>query len=313
MSSELPPGMLERAISAERAYEEAIADIYEQRYYGSWLQHQYMRAFAALIARWLPRRARILDIGCGTGLLLAELQRRGFHNLWGVDLSPKMIEKAQQNFKGPLQTANCYELPFEKESFDAVIISSMLHHLPDVPRALEEIDRVLQPYGLLLAREPHQDHYFAVNRGASAGVMWLMHSLQHAECTVIPPAPPHHEFHRAFTKEELRKSIENVFDILYLETCFPLSPFFSRVKFILIQRLALWGDKFLSSLDGSEFFVVASKKYYAPSPEAVKEQLAKTIAILQPRFGWKVALLFHTMRIVSKIYSKVLRFFRGLR
>lgn len=313
MSGELPPEILERAISAELAYEDAIADSYEQRYYGSWLQRQYMRAFVALIARWLPRRARILDIGCGTGLLLAELQRRGFYNLWGVDLSPKMIEKAQQNFKGPLQIANCYKLPFENESFDAVIISSMLHHLPDIPLALKEIERVLQPYGLLFIREPHRDHYFAVNKEASAGVMWLMHSLQHTECTVIPPALPHHEFHRAFTKEELRKNIEEVFDIIYLETRFPLSPFFSRVKFILIQILALWGDKLLGSLEGSEFFVVASKKYYAPSPKAVKEELAKTIAILQPRFGWKVPLLFHTMRIASKIYSKVLRFFRRLR
>lgn len=298
----------------EREYEDAMAAIYEESYYGYYLQRRYMRDFASLIARWLPRRARILDVGCGTGLLLAELQRRGFRNLIGVDLSPRMIEKARQNFNGPLQIADIYQLPFENESFDAVIVSSVLHHLPDVPRALKEIDRILQCYGLLFVREPHQNRYFAVNvQTAGVGVLWLMHSLHRAEGTVIPKEPPATEFHRAFTQDELRQAINSVFDILVWENRYPLSPFFSRVKLSLIQRLALWGDKLLSSLDGSEFFVVASKKYYAPSPKAVKEQLAKTIAALRPQFGWKVALLFHTMRIVSRIYSRALQFFRGLR
>jgi SAM-dependent methyltransferase len=119
---------------AEVAYEDAMAEIYEESYYGSWLQRHYMRDFARLIRRELPRQARILDIGCGTGLLLAELRRHGFRDLHGIDLSPRMIEKARENFDGPLYVGSCYQLPFPDEHFDAIIISSMLHHLPDVPR-----------------------------------------------------------------------------------------------------------------------------------------------------------------------------------
>jgi ubiquinone/menaquinone biosynthesis C-methylase UbiE len=123
-----------------------------------------------LFARMLDRAgiqldgARLLEIGCGNGYglsLLAERFRPS--RLAGIDLMPEQIERARQRLPDLAEVAvgDATRLEFAAESFDAVFVFGILHHIPAWRTALAEIARVLRPGGVLLIEELHGD-YIAV-------------------------------------------------------------------------------------------------------------------------------------------------------
>jgi len=106
----------------------------------------------------VPATARILEIGCGP----ADLWVQNLDRLpagWEVtlvDFSPGMIEAARRNLATTGRTfafeiADAQALPFDTATFDAVIADHMLYHVPDLPKAVSEIHRVLEPGGALYA------------------------------------------------------------------------------------------------------------------------------------------------------------------
>jgi SAM-dependent methyltransferase len=101
----------------------------------------------------------VLDVGCGTGsLVLASKRRVGPTGMvTGVDASPEMIERARRKAtnKGEgihFEVANVESLPFPYETFDVVLSTLMMHHLPRPmrERCASEMRRVLRPGGRLL-------------------------------------------------------------------------------------------------------------------------------------------------------------------
>jgi ubiquinone/menaquinone biosynthesis C-methylase UbiE len=105
----------------------------------------------------LQSEARLLEIGCGPGGLWAENLGR-IPERWRItltDASPGMVSQAQRNLAGDrrfnFQTADAQDLSFDDTSFDAVIANHMLYHVPDRPKALAEIARVLKEGGTLYA------------------------------------------------------------------------------------------------------------------------------------------------------------------
>jgi len=109
-----------------------------------------------------PPEARILEVGCGAGeLWLQNLDRlpEGW-TLTLADLSPGMLEKTREALgpRAEYRVADVEDLPFEDASFDGVIANHMLYHVPDRPRAFEEIARVLRPRSLFYASTNGRDH-----------------------------------------------------------------------------------------------------------------------------------------------------------
>ncbi len=102
-----------------------------------------------LIAR-LGTRARIVDVGCGTGRDIAWFESQGIH-LVGADLSGGMLIYAQKVVSSPLVQMDMLRLGFSAASFDGAWSCASLLHLPKVeaPHALREIRRVLKPGGYL--------------------------------------------------------------------------------------------------------------------------------------------------------------------
>jgi ubiquinone/menaquinone biosynthesis C-methylase UbiE len=102
----------------------------------------------------------VLDVGCGTGTLAIAAKRRvgPAGKVFGIDASPEMIARAHKKAKKAaadvvFENAFVESLPFPDATFDVVLSTTMLHHLPDKARrqCLHEVARVLKPAGRLLA------------------------------------------------------------------------------------------------------------------------------------------------------------------
>jgi len=100
----------------------------------------------------LPADARVLDAGCGSGAMLAQLRR--FGAVTGVDVNPTATECALERDVGPVQTASVERLPFADDEFDLLICLDVLEHVSDDGRALAELRRVSSAGGFLIATVP---------------------------------------------------------------------------------------------------------------------------------------------------------------
>jgi ubiquinone/menaquinone biosynthesis C-methylase UbiE len=101
----------------------------------------------------------VLDVGCGTGdllRLLAPIVSPG--TAVGVDLSETMIAEARQRSAENVDNlsfrmGSVLELPFPAGSFDRILATQLLLHVPDSCRALAEMKRVLSPSGVICVSE----------------------------------------------------------------------------------------------------------------------------------------------------------------
>jgi ubiquinone/menaquinone biosynthesis C-methylase UbiE len=105
----------------------------------------------------LPGAASILELGGGTGVLWRENLDR-LPAGWRItltDMSAGMLDQARAALAGSdqfsFEQVDAQAIPFGDGTFDAVVANHMLYHVPDRPRALAEIRRVLKPGGRLYA------------------------------------------------------------------------------------------------------------------------------------------------------------------
>lgn len=96
--------------------------------------------------------AAILDVGCGTGAMSADLSRHG--RVVSADLSELALSFSKRRGLGRLCCADACRLPLASSSFDAVIALDLLEHIPDDHAAMQEFARVLRPGGCLYATVP---------------------------------------------------------------------------------------------------------------------------------------------------------------
>ena len=119
-----------------------------------------------------PQRGeKIREVGCGSGLFVHSLARAVGTNglVQGVDLSEQQVAKARENCAGleqvQLVTGDVLDLPFDRDSFDAVVSIQTLEYVPRIDGAIQELLRVVRPGGRFIN--------FATNWGS---VFW--HSYQ---------------------------------------------------------------------------------------------------------------------------------------
>lgn len=91
------------------------------------------------------RDAHVLEVGCGTGLLLERLASVA-RSAKGIDLSPGMLERARARGLDVVE-GSATAIPFADASFDFVCSFKVLAHVPAIESALEEIRRVTRPGG----------------------------------------------------------------------------------------------------------------------------------------------------------------------
>ena len=107
------------------------------RYHAARVHTRRVRVLAATAARLLPPRARVLDVGCGDGLLDATLARlRPDLTLTGVEIAPR------PGCHIPVTAFDGRSLPFADGSFDATLIVDVLHHTTEPAVLFREVVRV---------------------------------------------------------------------------------------------------------------------------------------------------------------------------
>lgn len=141
--------MNETPISSVRVHYNRLAAEYDERWSG------YVEGATKETIRRLSLRPRdrLLDVGCGTGILLEQV-----HSQWpsvrtvGIDLSEEMLLVARRRLRGrvPLVQGDVAQLPFAGNFFDVVVSNSSLHYWPHPRRVLAEIARVLRRGGRLV-------------------------------------------------------------------------------------------------------------------------------------------------------------------
>jgi demethylmenaquinone methyltransferase/2-methoxy-6-polyprenyl-1,4-benzoquinol methylase len=106
-----------------------------------------------LVSR-LPPGGHVLDVATGTGLVAAELLRRG-HEVTGVDQSPDMLSAARRRFGEVvvLVEASAENLPFDDASFDHLTVTYLLRYVEDPGGTVAELARVVRPGGVVSSLE----------------------------------------------------------------------------------------------------------------------------------------------------------------
>jgi ubiquinone/menaquinone biosynthesis C-methylase UbiE len=98
----------------------------------------------------------VLEMGCGTGYFTKELSNTNA-KIFAIDISSDLIIKAKEEIKSDhveFLIENAHAMSFPNDMFDAVVGSSVLHHL-EIDYALKEIFRVLKPVGNIFFTEPN--------------------------------------------------------------------------------------------------------------------------------------------------------------
>lgn len=98
----------------------------------------------------------LIDLGCGSGIFTQMLAARGYECI-GVDLSHNLLHRGKQQRPDLMFIqADVEALPFADNSVDTIVLSCLVHHLPDPSNCAKELQRVLKPNGRFVAFDPNR-------------------------------------------------------------------------------------------------------------------------------------------------------------
>jgi SAM-dependent methyltransferase len=136
----------------------ALAPRYAYRYGFAFSRLFQQDWHAEMISHVPASAARILDLGCGTGFFLAELDALHPGSV-GLDISHDMLKVSEQYVPGArLVTGDAEKLPFKPGSFDTVFCKGSLHHVRDHVAFLANCRDALAQSGVLVMSEPCNDN-----------------------------------------------------------------------------------------------------------------------------------------------------------
>jgi len=128
-----------------RTYYDAFSNTYDKERFDGY--HVFLDDSEVLAVQDFLRDKIVLEVGCGTGLILQRLKRY-CRDCVGVDISKGMLSKAKRRGFACMQ-ADAISLPFRDESFDCVVCFKVLPHIPNIESAIQEIVRVAKKGGIV--------------------------------------------------------------------------------------------------------------------------------------------------------------------
>jgi ubiquinone/menaquinone biosynthesis C-methylase UbiE len=137
-----------------KAEYQKIAESYDK---GRHMLENNVELWMGLISRYAGSRTglRILDLGCGTGRFALPMAERLHYQVVGADSSEEMLEKARgKDTKGIVawDIQDAQEMTYPDDSFDAVFITHLLHHVDSPLSVIKECRRILTNSGAIFIR-----------------------------------------------------------------------------------------------------------------------------------------------------------------
>ena len=131
---------------------ELYDDLYRNDYHRD-PTYTHATSFIEWICKNVPKGSKVLDVGCATGVAVKALQDSGYL-VKGVDISSEAVSQGTARGVEGLITAPADGLPFEDGTFDVVLSTDVMEHLPVelVPKALKEMVRVSSPEASILLK-----------------------------------------------------------------------------------------------------------------------------------------------------------------
>ena len=152
---------------------EITADHWQAGHYRD--RHAFVfEASRDLVTGWLAPQPgeRVLDLGCGTGELSAQIAGGGAR-VTGVDASAEMVTGARAKHGGvTFEVVDAHHLPFENE-FDAVFSNAALHWMKPLPPVFSNVARALRPGGRLALEMGGGDNVLEVRRAVEGALAEL--------------------------------------------------------------------------------------------------------------------------------------------
>ncbi len=136
----------------------------------------------------IPPQSTILELGCGPGNLSVHLAQAG-HTVTGADKSARMIKRASRIKSGAkFIEADAYDLPMKNDTFDVVLLSSLINIVPDRAKLLAEAARVLKPKATISAMFPTPE--FNTTRADEISAKLKLTQFSSAAISLWASAPP---------------------------------------------------------------------------------------------------------------------------
>jgi 2-polyprenyl-3-methyl-5-hydroxy-6-metoxy-1,4-benzoquinol methylase len=109
--------------------------------------------------RQYVKSGTLLDVGCATGIFLSFMKDNARWNLEGLEMSPEAAQSARDEFNLKVVTGTLENADLPENFYDAITLWDVLEHLADPSLALQKIQRLLKPEGLLVFRVPNADSW----------------------------------------------------------------------------------------------------------------------------------------------------------
>jgi ubiquinone/menaquinone biosynthesis C-methylase UbiE len=204
---------------------------------------------AKCLEDYLSSGIKILDIGCGTGLILERIKSKVKVKI-GIDISRGMLFKAKARRLWVFQS-DVLSLPFKDNSFDLVYSFKVLAHVEEIKRAIKEMTRIVRPGGYLVL-----EFYNRLSLRYLARLIkrprYISDSLTEAEV-----------YTRYDTPSQIKKEFLKNLEIIEVKGARIVTPFAAIFKIWGLSHFFLFLEKKLSETFFSEFagfYIVIAKK-----------------------------------------------------
>ncbi|MEC4684761.1 MAG: methyltransferase domain-containing protein [Nitrospirota bacterium] len=128
-------------------------------------KNDYFRQERRDVETLIPSGAkRILDVGCGEGILGRRLLEKGASEVVGIEISPHVCKRAEKNLAGVIcADIEEIDLPFDEGYFDCVILADILEHLRAPLSTLKKLKKHLSDSGVIVASIPNVRYHGIIN------------------------------------------------------------------------------------------------------------------------------------------------------